>query len=145
MANCTHAENTFKEHAYHWWSNSYGIPEYIWIFICFPLHHFNCNNVLHAMGKLKTSSHGKKTRVVEAATIQTRRGPRLVNAPVESPQTPTSNSRNASPSKKRAWSPGLLQDNNKDELPSIQLPKRSRHSGKVRIVLHLFHVHSDEL
>jgi hypothetical protein len=65
----------------------------------------------------------------ESTTRHTRRGPQIVHVPV--PSTPQSTSRNSSPSKKRTWSPGELQDHDDDGLPSFQEPKRSRHTGKV--------------
>jgi len=99
-------------------------------------------NSFHAMGKLKTSGRGRKSRVFEAATVHTRRGEKLVNIEVQSSPTPQSLSRNASPSKKRVWSPGISQDNNDDELPSMQPPKRSRKSGKVVICVTISQQHS---
>jgi len=84
------------------------------------------------MGKFRRSGLATKTRMFEATTTHTRRGPRIVNIPVQNPQTPQTTSRSSSPSKKRAWSPDGLQDDRDDELPSFQQSKRSRHSGKVR-------------
>lgn len=82
-----------------------------------------------AMGKLRKPGAATKTRIFESTTRHTRRGPQIVHVPV--PSTPQSTSRNASPSKKRTWSPGELQDHDDDGLPSFQEPKRSRHTGKV--------------
>jgi hypothetical protein len=84
------------------------------------------------MGKFgKSGPATTKSRVFEATTRHTRRGPRIVNVPVENPRTPTS--RNSSPSKKRAWSPGGLHDDDDGDLPSFQEPKRSRRTGKVGV------------
>jgi hypothetical protein len=100
--------------------------------IAFIGYRFPCiSNRLELMGKFRKPGPAAKTRIFEATTRHTRRGPKIVNVPVESPQTPTS--RNSSPSKKRAWSPGGLQDDGDDELPSFQEPKRSRRTGKVRV------------
>ena len=54
-----------------------------------------------------------------------------MNVSVESPEIQHSNSRSASPLKNCAWSPGILQDNIDDELPSFQPPKWSRKTAKV--------------
>jgi hypothetical protein len=83
------------------------------------------------MGKLRKAGAATKTRVFEATTRHTRRGPQIVHVPV--PSTPQLPSRNSSPSKKRTWSPGDLQDQDDHGLPSFQEPKRSRRTGKVRI------------
>lgn len=88
---------------------------------------------LQLMGKFRKPSPAAKTQIFEATTWHTRRGPKIVNVPVESPQTPAS--RNSSPSKKRAWSPGELQDDGDDSLPSFQDPKQSWCTGKVGVYL----------
>ena len=85
------------------------------------------------MGKLRKHGQTTKTQVFEATIRHTRRGPKLVNVAVEDPQTPPSVSRNSSPSKKRVWSPGTMQVDTDDDLPSFQEPKRSRSTGKVGV------------
>jgi len=85
----------------------------------------------HAMGKLKSSGAATKTRIFEATTRHTRRGPQIVHVPI--PTTPQSTSRNSSPLKKRTWSPDPQQYQENDSLPSFQGAKRSRRTGKVRI------------
>lgn len=94
------------------------------------------------MGKLRKPGPATKTRIFEATTRQTRRGPRLINVPVQIPQTPQTKSRTSSPSKKRAWSPDAFQGDYEHEQSSDPDPKRSRHTGKVRhnleIPAHLF-------
>jgi hypothetical protein len=85
-------------------------------------------SVVTTMGKLRKAS--TKTRIFEATTVHTRRGDAVVNVPVGNSPIRHSTSGSATPSKKRAWSPGVLQPD--DDLPSLQLPKRSRTTGKVR-------------
>lgn len=82
------------------------------------------------MGKLRKSAPATKTRIFEATTRHTRRGPRIVNVPVHESQTPHARSRTTSPSKKRTWSPDTYDD--ECGSPTDPDPKRSRHSGKVR-------------
>lgn len=102
-------------------------------FPSYPLSHPTPETHSSAMGKLRKPGPATKTRIFEATTRNTRRGTKLVNVPVQIPQTPVSKSRTASPSKKRAWSPGGFQDDNDFEPPSDPDPKRSRHTGKVRL------------
>ena len=85
------------------------------------------------MGKLRNPGAATKTRIFEATTRHTRRGPQVVHVPI--PSTPQSRSSNASPSKKRTWSPGQFHDQDDDHLPSFHESKRSRPTGKVRIEL----------
>jgi hypothetical protein len=81
------------------------------------------------MGKYR----GRISKVVECepTIIRTRQGPRLVDRAL--PSTPSVSSRNSSPSKKRAFSPGFQYD--EDGLPNgsgpSPAPKRSRTSGTV--------------
>lgn len=96
-------------------------------YIRFP---FACN-IFDIMGKLRTSGRSRKSKIFEATTVQTRRGPKTINVAVHNPQTPQSHSGSVSPSKKRAFSPAMPDDIHDDDLPSIQPPKRSRQTGKV--------------
>lgn len=84
------------------------------------------------MGKYQAKSlSANKARQFEPRVVQTRRGPQLQDRAVASPQSPSS--RNSSPSKKRQFSPGILDPDhdNDGHDQSFQLPKRSRKSGKV--------------
>ena len=77
---------------------------------------------------------GSKPDVFEVTTTQTRRGKKITHVPVKDSQPSPAPSRNASPSKKRALSPeGLEFNDDYDDGPTNQVPKRSRTSGKVRI------------
>src|SRR6267154_1218331 len=79
---------------------------------------------------------GPKADLFEVTTTQTRRGKRITQVPVKESHSSPPPSRSASPSKKRAWSPGMLEPND-DNSQTDQRPKRSRTSGKVRIVVHI--------
>ena len=81
------------------------------------------------MGKYQGKSRkANKARQYEPTVVQTRRGPQLLDRPVTSPSA--ASSCNSSPSKKRAWSPGILHHDEDDhEIPGPS--KRSRTSGKV--------------
>ena len=76
-----------------------------------------------------------KPDYVEIKAIQTRRGKRYIHTPVKDPKPIPSPSRSASPSKKRAWSPGGLEHDNYDYPAADQMPKRSRTAGKVNMNL----------
>lgn len=95
------------------------------------------------MGKLRKPGAATKTRIFEATTRHTRRGPQIIHVPV--PSTPQLSSRNSSPSKKRTWSPDAQQDQDDDSLPSFQEPRRSRRTGKVRIYLWILLLCADKL
>ena len=92
---------------------------------------FTFTQNIQIMGKLKRHGAATKTRLFEAATVQTRRGPRLMNVLAELPQTPSSTSRTPSPSKKRGRSPEVFNETYDDTLPSFQDPKQPRSRGKV--------------
>ena len=84
------------------------------------------------MPKIRDS--GSKSDIFETATTQTRRGRMITHVPVKDSQPSPAASRNASPSKKRALSPGGLDLNDDDDdSRTYQVPKRSRTSGKVSI------------
>lgn len=86
----------------------------------------------HIMPKVRDS--GPKPDIFEVTSTQTRRGKKIVHAPVKNSEPSPAPSRTASPSKKRALSPGDLDfDNDYDNNPTDQVPKRSRISGKVSI------------
>jgi hypothetical protein len=80
----------------------------------------------------KIRDTGSKSDIFEVTITQTRRGKKITQVPVKDSEQPAAPSRNASPSKKRAWSPGIL-DPNDDGPPTDQIPKRSRTGGKVCI------------
>ena len=85
-----------------------------------------------SMGRYQVKSwRTAKAQECEPTVVHTRRGHRILDLPV--PNSPSVSSRNSSPSKKRAWSPGAhnQNDNPYDPMPQPQLPKRSRKSGKV--------------
>ncbi len=72
-----------------------------------------------------------KANIFEVTTIHTQRGTRITQVPVkDSPPSP-SPSRSISPSKKRLWSPGVVQNDDYETSLADQLPKRSRSTGKV--------------
>jgi hypothetical protein len=84
------------------------------------------------MPKIRDS--GAKPDLFEVTTTQTRRGKKITHVPVKDSQPSPAPSRNASPSKKRALSPGRPEVNNDyDEFTTDQVPKRPRTSGKVSI------------
>jgi hypothetical protein len=83
------------------------------------------------MPKIRDS--GLKPDLFEVVTTQTRRGKRIKHVPVKDMQPSPAPSRSASPSKKRALSPEILEFNNEVDYPEEQVPKRSRTAGKVRI------------
>ena len=87
------------------------------------------------MPKIRDSA--QKPDILEVTTIQTRRGKRVAHVPVKDSQPLPSPSHSASPSKKRAWSPGVLPAYEDDNLATHQIPKRSKTIGKVRMnILH---------
>ena len=73
--------------------------------------------------------------ILEVATTQTRRGQRITHVPVKDSQPSPVASRTSSPSKKRMWSPEVMEFND-DIDPSVHVPKRSRSDGKVRGHIH---------
>ena len=82
----------------------------------------------------KVRHSGPKPDIFEVTATQTQRGKKIAHAPVKDSQPSPARSRTASPSKKRALSPGELDLNNDyDDNPTDQVPKRSRMSGKVSI------------
>ena len=83
------------------------------------------------MPKIRDS--GQKPDLFEVTTVQTRRGQRIIHAPVKDSQPLPSPSRSVSPSKKRARSPGVLESDNYNHSATDQIPKRSRTIGKVRL------------
>jgi hypothetical protein len=87
------------------------------------------------MPKIRDS--GSKPDIFEAVTTQTRRGKKITHVAVSDSQPSPAPSRTASPSKKRALSPGVPDFNNDyEDFSTDQLPKRSRTSGKVGIHIH---------
>lgn len=56
-------------------------------FPSYPLSHPTPETHSSAMGKLRKPGPATKTRIFEATTRNTRRGPKLVNVPVQIPQT----------------------------------------------------------
>jgi len=87
------------------------------------------------MPKIRDS--GQKPDLFEIATTQTRRGKRVTHVPVKDPTPLPSPSRSSSPTKKRAWSPGVHEPDNDHGSFTDPTPKRSRTAGKVRINLHM--------
>jgi hypothetical protein len=83
----------------------------------------------------KIRDTGSNSDIFEVTTTQTRRGTKIIQVPVKDAEQLATPSRSASPSKKRAWSPGILESND-DGPPLDQVPKRSRTSGKVCINVH---------
>ncbi len=83
------------------------------------------------MPKIRDS--GQKPNIFEVAVTQTRRGKRITHVPVKDPISLPSPSRTASPSKKRAWSPGAHEPDVAYDSVADPTPKRSRTSGKVCI------------
>jgi hypothetical protein len=84
------------------------------------------------MPKIRDS--GSKPDIFETTTTQTHQGKKITHVLVKDLQPSPAPSRNASPSKKRALSPGEPDfDNNYDDSNTYQVPKRSRMSGKVSI------------
>jgi hypothetical protein len=83
------------------------------------------------MQKIRDS--GSKPNIFETATTQTRRGKKITHVPVKDSQLSPAASRNASPSKKQALSPGgpNFNDDYYDDYRTDQVPKLSRTSGKV--------------
>jgi len=84
------------------------------------------------MPKIRAS--GSKPDIFEVTTTQTRRGKKITHVLVKDSQLSPTPSRTASPSKKRALSPGEPEFNNNDDDDSYNHqvpPKRSRTSGKV--------------
>jgi len=81
------------------------------------------------MPKIRDSK--PKPDVFEVTTTQTRRGRRVTQVPVDDLQPLSSPSRTGSPSKKRARSPGVLEQDDYDNSATDQMPKRSRTAGKV--------------
>ena len=82
-----------------------------------------------SMPKIRDSK--PKPDTFEVTTTQTRRGRRITQVPVNDPPPLSSPSRTGSPSKKRAWSPGVLEYDDYDNSATDQMPKRSRTAGKV--------------
>ena len=79
----------------------------------------------------KIRDAGTKADMFEVTTTQTRRGKRIVQVPVKESQPLLSPARSMSPSKKRTWSPGVLEVDYNDDVPTDQVPKRARTDGKV--------------
>ena len=97
------------------------------------------------MPKIRDS--GQKPDFFEVATVQTRRGKWIAHVPVKDSQPLPSPSRSVSPSKKRAWSPGVLQSDDYNHSATDQMPKRSRTIGKVslNILVYSLSVYKQEL
>lgn len=92
-----------------------------------------------SMPKIRDS--GQKPDEFEVATTQTRRGKQITHVPVKDSTPLPSPSRNASPSKKRAWSPGAHEPDIAYDSGMDPTPKRSRTSGKVCINVQIIHCH----
>jgi hypothetical protein len=73
------------------------------------------------MPKIRDS--GLKPDLFEIVTTQTRQGKRIKHVPVNDMQPLPVPSRNASPLKKRALSPEILEFNNEVDDPGEQVPK----------------------
>ena|ERR1700733_1472924 len=86
-----------------------------------------------SMPKIRDS--GQKPDIFEIATTQTRRGKRVTHVPVKDSTPLPSPSRSGSPTKKRAWSPGVHEPDNDYDSPTDPISKRSRTSGKVHMTL----------
>jgi hypothetical protein len=86
------------------------------------------------MPKIRDSK--PKPDLFEVTTTQTRRGKRVAHIPVKDLQPSPAPSRSTSPSKKRAWSPGVPELDN-DNSETDKIPKRSRTVGKVRMAVHV--------
>jgi hypothetical protein len=82
------------------------------------------------MPKIRDS--GQKPDMFEIVTTQTRRGKRVAHVPVKDSTPLSSPSRSVSPTKKRAWSPGVHQPDNDNDVVADPISKRSRTAGKVR-------------
>ena len=72
-----------------------------------------------------------KADIYEVTIKDTQCGKRISQVPVNDSEPVLSQSQTASPSKKRAWSPGMLVDNDGDIAVPDQVPKQSQTYGKV--------------
>ena len=81
------------------------------------------------MPKLRGSN--SKADIYEVTIKDTRCGKCISQVSVNDSESVLLQSQTASPSKKRAWSPGMLADNNGDIAVPDQVPKRSQTFGKV--------------
>jgi hypothetical protein len=81
-----------------------------------------------AMPKIRDSA--SKADIFEVTMTQTWQGKRITQVSVKDSPSPLTPSHNASPSKKRAWSPGALEPND-DNFTRESTPKHSRAFGKV--------------
>ena len=93
-----------------------------------------CALTFHSMPKFKDS--GSKPDLYEVMTIQTQRGKRITHAPVKDSLTLSTPSPGTSPSKKRAWSSEVVENDNYDNITTDQILKRSRNTGKVSVKIH---------
>jgi hypothetical protein len=98
--------------------------------------HCHCRTTFENPMMPKIRDSASKADLFEVTTTQTRRGKRITQIPVKELHSSPTPSLSTSPSKKQAWSPGIL-EHNADHSPPDQIPKRSRMSSKVRISLHV--------
>ena len=94
-----------------------------------------------SMPKIRDS--GPKPDIYEVVTTHTRRGKRITHAAVKDSTPLPSSSRTSSPTKKRAWSPGVQQPDIDQGSFTDPTYKRSRTSGKVRMNRNMILLSSD--
>ena len=79
----------------------------------------------------KLQGLNSKADIYEVTIKDTQHGKRISQVPVNDSEPVLSQSQIASPSKKRAWSSGMLVDDNGNIAVPNQVPKRSWTFGKV--------------
>lgn len=83
------------------------------------------------MPKIRDSR--QKPDIFEITTTHTQQGSRVAHVPVKDSQPSPSPSHSASPSKKRAWSPGVLIADDDYNVSTDQIPKCPKTVGKVHM------------
>ena len=89
----------------------------------------------YSMPKIRDSR--SKPDIFEVSTVETRRGKKLAHVPVKELVSLPVPSPTSSPSKKRTWSPEVVEHGGDDGSTTDQIPKRSRTSRKVSISVHV--------
>ena len=128
-----HVSIPFPPHDHHWYQSNFPssiapsgkmIPLVTYLkLLSIPAAYTTCS-----MPKIRDS--GSKPDIFEVMTLNTQRGKRVKYVPVKEPLLIPYPS--ASPLKKWAWSPEVVENYGNDS-PTDQLPKRSKTAGKVQI------------